>query len=471
MSLEALQASVAALAETVAKQSTEISNITATLKSSSGSAKPTEVFATPAVRTGESALSSRGYSFLKAIGVMRGLVPAEHAKVELDVHNKLQKALVTDGQYEKAAPNSFLVPFATEYLPAASEGNASLVREIRQVVRAGSVGYDPEEVFALRMKAWGVQRALSWLDETTGGALVAPPMMGELITLLRNNLALMQAGCRQIPMPPNGRTVWPRQTGGATAYWVGQSTSITDSQQSTGDLNLTAKKLGVLVKIPNELFRFASISVEQFVREDIAQVMALKMDKSMLEAAGSALEPKGLINYSGITALTATTTAADGDTVEPEDIGRMIAAVEEKNAEFKAWIMRPLQYTVLSNRRADATTPGDRRGPFMFNMMRDFKEVMDRKRGMGVLEGYPVSKSTQISVTRTKGSASNLSYILGGDFNDYIIAQSAVIEFLGSNTGDTAMAQDQTWIRGIHYCDSVVSREASFVLMDQLKMS
>lgn len=423
----------------------------------------------PFVRKGESALTSRGYSFCKLFRKMRGEIENDHAKVEIDVHNRLQQLYVNRFGYEKAQANSILAPMGTQYIAQVDSDGDAFARELGEMVKAGVTGYDRDELESLRRKHWGRTKALSWLDETTGGALVAPPIQGELIELLRNNEVFMQAGSRMIAMPPSGRIVFPRQTAAGAAFWVGESQQITDSTPTTGDLVLSSKKLGVIVKIPNELFRYSSVSVEMFVREDIARVMALRMDKSFLESPGSTLEPKGIINYANITKHTAGTVGANGNTFEPEDIAKMIGKVEEANATFRTWIMRPLMWVALVNRRADAVNAGDKKGPFLFNVWRQLGDDMSLTRtGLANLEGYPVLKSTQVASNRVKGSGTDLTYILGGDFTDFIIAMGGVIEFMLNTQGDTAFQNDQTWIRGINYVDGGPRHEASFVVSDTL---
>jgi HK97 family phage major capsid protein len=419
------------------------------------------------IRKGEDPLTSRGYSFTKLFQAIGKQISPDHAKVEVELANRLQKLYVDQLGFQKAEANTVMAPFASSYI--AQLGEENLASEIRDVVKAGVTGYDREELMQLRAQKWGVQKALSWVDESSGAALVGPPMMGELIEVLRNNEALMAAGCRTIAMPPNGRVTFPRQTGASSAYWVGESTTVTDSTPATGDLVLAAKKLGVLIKIPNELFRFSSVSVEMFVREDIARVAALKLDKDLLEGVGGSVSPKGLINYAGIKTHTAKTVGTDGNTFQPEDVANMIAEVEENNAIFRSFLMRPLMYAALVNRRADAITAGDAKGPFVFNIMRHMEDNMnlDRMRA-GSLYGYPAIKSTQISNTRVKGSGTNLSYILGGDFTDYILTLGGVIEFQISTQGDTPFTTDQTWIRGIQYVDGGPRHEASFNLCDNL---
>lgn len=437
---------------------------------------PSELFGStgPNIRRGESTMTSRGFSYLKLFGAMQGELTWENCRVEQNWHNVLHKCYKQHGMME-GTPNSIMAPFASNLFCDLMQEEKGIADEMRAVIKAGTTGADPMEVMHYRQKFWmQTKTPLSWQDETLGAALVAPPMMGELIEILRNQAALLNAGARELPMPPMGRIVFPRQTGVATAFFIPENTAITESNQTTGDVVLQAKKLGVLVKIPNELFRFSSVAIEQFVREDIAFVMALALDKACLESVGSTTVPKGLINYSNINTLAASKTGSNGDTVQPQDPELLIGTVEEVNQRnFSAYIMRPKLYRALSTRRADAVTTGDAAGPFVFSIVRgpEWTGVTGAPNLAGAgpnLSGKKVVLSTQVSNTRVKGGGSNLTYILGGNFEDYLIAMGGVIEFLVATQGDTALAQDQTWIRGIQYVDAAPRHEASFVLMDTL---
>ena len=60
-----------------------------------------------------------------------------------------------------------------------------------------------------------------------------------------------------------------------------------------------------------------------------------------------------------------------GDRLVAEDAYRCITAIEEANAEFEGWIMRPKTWYKFYQLRADAVAQGDRAGMFLFSMMRD----------------------------------------------------------------------------------------------------
>jgi hypothetical protein len=54
------------------------------------------------------------------------------------------------------------------------------------------------------------------------------------------------------------------------------------------------------------------------------------------------------------------------------------------------------------------------------------------------------------------------------DYPDWIVARLGVMEFLASGLGDTAIVNDQTYLRGIHHVDAGPRHAASFVCCDQL---
>jgi len=291
---------------------------------------------------------------------------------------------------------------------------------------------------------------------------VSLPVLGELIDLQRNLEAFAAAGSQEVALPPNGRLQFPKLTGGSTAYWVGEGTSITDADPATGSLDLQAKKLGVFVKVNNELMRFASPSAEGLVRHDMARVAALKADLAMLEGTGGT-QIKGLLTYSGITSHTATTIGANGNTFEAQDVALMEGKLPDAVAAPTAWLMRKTLYAALMNRRADAVSAADQKGAFLFHPSRGAADSPPAE-----LYGTKVVRSSQIANTRTKGASSNLTYILLGYFPDWIVSRLGVMEFLASGLGDSALQNDQTYLRGIQHVDAGPRNAASFVLCDQL---
>src|SRR5262245_27664343 len=416
----------------------------------------------PWVTSGPVGQDSAGYSVLKAAACALGYVGPDQAKEELHVHNQLRELYSTYGFVPHCGAQSFLVPLASQHLPAFDSRGARLRDEVRQKMTAQADRFDPDEASWIARRVGLRTKALGTLSDIAGGSLVPLPMMGELVDLQRNMEAFANAGAQEVALPPNGRLQFPKLSGGSTAYWVGEGTSVTESAPSTGNLDLQAKKLGIFVKVNNELLRFASPSAEGLIRHDMARTAALKADLAMLEGTGGT-QIKGLLTYSGITSHTASTVGANGNTFEAQDVALMEGKLPDAVAAPTAWLMRKTMYAALMNRRADAVSAADQKGAFLFHPSRGAADSPPAE-----LYGTKVVRSSQIANTRSKGASSNLTYILLGYFPDWIVSRLGVMEFLASGLGDSALQNDQTYLRGIQHIDAGPRNPASFVLCDQL---
>ena len=416
----------------------------------------------PWATSGPVGRDSAGYSVLKAAAYALGYVGADQAKEEIHTHHQLRTLYAGYGFAPHHGQQSFLVPLASGHLPGFEPHGRRLQQEVRQKMTADAGRFDPDEADWVRRKLDPRAKALGTLSATAGGTLLGGTPLGELIDLQRSLEVFAAAGAREVALPPGGRIAFPRLTAAATAYWVGEGAAIPETQPATGNLELAAKKLGVLVKLNNELLRFASPSAEGLVRFDMARAAALKADLAMLEGAGGT-QIKGLLTYTGVVPHVAGVTGANGDTFQPADVAAMEAKLPDAVDGPTAWVMRKGLFAALVNRRADAVTAADGRGPFLFRTAPGT--------GGGVpaeLGGTRVVRTGQVSATRVKGSGSNLTYALLGHFPDWVVARMGVMEFLASGMGDTALQADQTFLRGIQHIDAGPRHPASFVLCDQL---
>lgn len=455
----------------------------------------------PSIRKGESIMSSRPFSFQRLFRAMAGIGGGiEDAKIELDVQERLRKSLVASnyfsvqsgsysgynchsapryiqrgGQVQQAMESfpstqgsTFLAPLSSDCMPEDVCGR-EFIAEMKSLCNEDYRKRDINEQ-AWMMKKSGmvpydmpIQKVMSWLDSTTGGGLMKPAEQGEIIELLRNAEALSRAGARTMPMPAQGRIVFPRITSPTTGAATTENQTISASDLGTGVLALSPKKIGAIVKMPNELLRYTSQAAESIVRDDLTKTLALTMDFYGLEGIGGNDRPLGLIYYDNINTVVPSNQGANGDTISPQDAYLHIAAVEEHNAEFEGFIMRPQTLMRFFMYRFAAVTANDQQAGFAFNFTRG-----QGMRPVDILAGYPVTKSAQVSRSQTKNGGSGLTYILGGKWSDFIIAMFGAIEFAVSTQGDTPFGSDQTWIRAIITGDTGPRHEAAFSYSSQL---
>ncbi len=145
-----------------------------------------------------------------------------------------------------------------------------------------------------------LRRDLNVGTATAGGNLVDDVLLsGSFVELLRNRLALANAGMTTLS-GINGNISIPKQGSSATAYWVGEGASPTESQQTIEQVNLSPKTCGAFVDYSRKLLLQSSIDVEAMVRDDLARVIALELDRVGLNGSGSSNQPLGIINTTGI---------------------------------------------------------------------------------------------------------------------------------------------------------------------------
>ena len=152
-----------------------------------------------------------------------------------------------------------------------------------------------------------LKRDLNVGTATAGGNLVATDLLaGSFLDILRKRMALMQAGVTMLT-GLEGNISIPRMTSTSTAYWVGEGASPTESQQAFDQVNLSPKTVGAYVDYTRRTLLQSSIDVEAMVRDDLAKVIALELDRAGLYGSGSSNQPLGLTGTSGIGTQTITT--------------------------------------------------------------------------------------------------------------------------------------------------------------------
>ena len=142
-------------------------------------------------------------------------------------------------------------------------------------------------------------------DLTVGTASAAGDLVGtdfrpgSFIELLRNRSALAGMGVSSLT-GLSGNVAIPRQTGAATAYWVAESGSPTESNQTVDQVNMTPKTVGAFTDYSRRLMLQSSIDVEQMIRQDLATVLALEIDRVGLYGLGNSNQPLGIKLTTGI---------------------------------------------------------------------------------------------------------------------------------------------------------------------------
>ncbi len=429
-------------------------------------------------RRGEDPLTSRPFSLMrlgKALAMRASHTPhySDLAKVEFGLSEKLHNAFAKAGM---GWPNAnVLVPLGAELLPINPAETVDgvqydglpveLIKECRDTMSVSMDGYNPDEYDRLAKRfpeAFAIQKDLSANSVTTGGSLVAFASQGELIEQLKAQEVFSRAGAQQFDLPPQGKIRFPRQTSSVTIAAQGEAATVGESTPGTSELELSAKPYSGLVDIPEELMKFStSVSVEAWLRAEFTREIALKADRDMINGNGG-IAIQGVINYSGIRVVVASTANANGDTLDPQDTTLMHANLGDQNAPLDRGFFYAMTNTLWAAlmTRNDGTNFG-----FWFNVG---PAIVGGGRPRMTLNGDPVITSTQIPTTRVKGSGTTLTLVLAGVGAEWLIARAGVVEIAVTNSDASKFQQRLSTMRGTQYIDAGPRHENSFGFIDTL---
>ena len=179
--------------------------------------------------------------------------------------------------------------------------DASLEMEASKAVEE-RIGVSPNGMYIpMEIMGGSEERDLTADNFTQAGALVGVDFRPQqLIPLLRNAMALANAGATVLDGLV-GDVAIPKQTGTATASWVANDGgSISEANQTVAQVTLTPRTLGVFTDYSRQLRLQSSVSVENFVRQDLMTVVALEKDRAGLHGTGASGQPVGVQNTTGV---------------------------------------------------------------------------------------------------------------------------------------------------------------------------
>ena len=359
------------------------------------------------------------------------------------------------GAVEESAKNA---PSRGVSLPGVNEGSEKF--SFAKAVLGMTSGNWSEAGFEKSVFDETRKRALSMGTASAGGYVVPNEYIPELIDLLRNNTSVMAAGATQMTGLNTSPIQIPRQTGGATAYWIAESPGtpgvldgITESQQSFDQITMSPHALAGLVRMTNTVLRMSNPSIEAIVRRDLAATMAARLDLEVLQGTGTGNSITGIANTSGISVLSL---GANGAVPSIDDMYNLLYKLEQNNTDNgnMAFIVNPRTVNTLRKLRSAGST-----GDYLFQP--------DPTRAVaGTLLGLPVIKSNQVPVTLTQGTASGIvSQVFLANWSDLIIGEWFGLTLSASSEAADTFLKDETLIRVIQSVDVAVRHPESFALM------
>jgi HK97 family phage major capsid protein len=156
---------------------------------------------------------------------------------------------------------------------------------LRAVVARGHRQNDEEAEARVATRGWDV-RAISTEGTPTGGGYLVPTPLSNAIIDVRALAGISRQICRVVPMTAETQTI-ARKTAGTTVYYPGETGTTTASDQTWGQVQLTAKKRAILSKVSQELRDDAIIAVVDDLASQMGTDFAVKEDAELIDGDGT----------------------------------------------------------------------------------------------------------------------------------------------------------------------------------------
>jgi HK97 family phage major capsid protein len=273
-----------------------------------------------------------------------------------------------------------------------------------------------------------VAKAQSYQIGPQGGFLLNHEVADTFLPALRDALPLVDMGVQQFDMDGVESLTIPRDRGENEAYWVGEDTTIPESEEQSGGIVLFPRPLAARIRIPNKFLANSAVDYEARVREKVIYRINRAIMRAALYGTGGTSSPNvgaqpiGLATLAGLAGRAVTkTTLGTGNGAKPKlkDLTDAIGRIEDANVELTettAYLFAPRTKRFFAD-MTDTTGQPLLRGSWAEKEERD-------------LAGYPWEITNLISVTEVVGTSSDCSTIFTGVWNQMALGISNQFEFL-----------------------------------------
>lgn len=323
--------------------------------------------------------------------------------------------------HREAKRFSFRNAIMAQLDPAYGQRYCGLEMEASRAV-SDKMGREPQGIFVPRE----VMQARDIMVSGGGGGnnLVATDhLAGDFIELLRKASHVMNLGARQLTGLVGNVSI-PKQSGPSSVFWVAEGVALTESTPVFSQLALTPKTVGGFVDYTRKMLLQSSPDIEFLIRRDLAGEIGVDVDRVSINGSGIGAEPLGVLKASGIGAVAI---GVNGGPITWDHILQLEEALAISNADAAtiAYLTNP---KVRRKLKGTPKVTGDAGAGFIW------EAGVGDEPGWGRMNGYQTVGTNNCPSNLTKGTGTNLSAAILGNWSDLIIGQWGALDILVDRT-------------------------------------
>jgi HK97 family phage major capsid protein len=296
--------------------------------------------------------------------------------------------------------------------------NHSLIELIRSRVPSYNGPYDTTAAYAVFDLNSEIERIVGpangcWvpisimqrdLGVSNASAIAASGMQSSIAPALAPVSTVVAAGATVLAVTQSGALKFPTisQPANASSAWTSEGQTYATTEPVFGQVVVLPVTIGVQIKMSRMLIVSATPDVERAVRAHLMECLMRELDRVAIAGSGTGDQPAGLLNNPDVPVVVGGPNGAAPTWANIVALEHQVAA-SNGDITAGAFLMSP---NVL--RALRTTTRGANLGYIMENDSRPL--------------GHPVCVSSHVPNTLTKGSGTNLSAIIFGNWSDLLIA-------------------------------------------------
>jgi HK97 family phage major capsid protein len=242
------------------------------------------------------------------------------------------------------------------------------------------------------------------LTTTSASAVIGNNMQSTIAQALAPASVLVSSGANVISTTQAGPLRLPvfSQAADASGGWTNEGSTYVVAEPGFGQVVIEPKTIAVKLQISRRLLTNATPDIEREIRRHLFEALMRAVDKAAIAGSGTGNEPVGLLNNADVPVVAGGTNGA-APSWDPLTQLEFEVASRNGRVENAAFIMNAA--TLRTLRRTPRASGQD------FIMGTDSR-----------LLGHPVVVSQHVPNNLAKGTGTNLSAIIFGDWSDYLIA-------------------------------------------------
>ena len=303
--------------------------------------------------------------------------------------------------------------------------------------------------FFVPSNGWSTRAYVAGTAASGGNLIATEHLADRFVDSLRNSLAVAELGATMLPSLV-GNVDIPTRSGSASAYWIGadNSDSITESTGALGSIAMTPKTIGAYSKFSHLMDLQATPEIEGLVRSDFLAVIAEAIDLAAIAGTGSSNQPRGILNTSGIGSVAGGTNGLAPTIDHLLELKKEIS-IDNADVSTAGYLTNTKVEAALSQLKDDQSN-------YLLN-------PYGASLGDSRISGRRLVVSNNVPSNLSKGTGSNLSAIIYGNFADLMIGMWGNLEILVDPYTD--FAKGTTGIRALQSIDIAVRHPQSFAAM------